>query len=589
MMNTCWIERMMNTCWIERMIQAKRVAVALSLMLGPFLLGCAGEGEEPVLAAVGDKRIHASELLSFEARLAASLRSKEAGIEGRRQHLQSLIDKQILIREAAVRGWDRDPDLRRKLERGWRKRLVQEFFAQEVDAKITLEEREIHDHYLKSGRNRAVRCGRIDVASREEAEEILRLLQAGADFGDLARQRSIHRLTAAQGGLYSGYVTRDQLPLPIIQLKVYPLEKGQISEAIPLPGGNYGIFQVVDEVAVPLEKARRLVEAELHREKARAMTIELGRELREDLEARPREESFEFLATRLESEGHRFSEGERGTVLYEFDGGTIKLGEFLDSARDNYQAFSGDLREQLRWFAESVLVPRALVMQAARNAGIDREPKIVAWRQAREEEGLLAVIRKKVTADIQVEESEARRFYEQNPQTFVPQELLTLDEILVATREEAVALRDRIERGEDLRVLAQQYTQRHVSMSDSGRFHLHWYQREAHEALFEAARGAAPGDLLGPIEVGVSAHEVLSSSGAAPTERYYSVFRVVESTLGAGPRSFAEVATRARAMVLRQKHDAAFFRFLGELRQEYESQIEIHEENLRALVEQQSS
>lgn len=580
---------MMNICWIERMIKPKRAVVALGLVLGIFLLGCAGEGEEPVLAEVGDKRIHASELLRFEARLAASLRSKEAGIEGRRQHLQSLIDKQILILEAAARGWDRDPDLRRKLERGWSKRLVQEFFAREVDAKITLEEQKIYDHYLQSGRNRAVRCGRIDVASREEAEEILRLLQGGADFGALARERSIHRLTAAQGGLYSGYVTRDQLPLPIIQLKVYPLEKGQISEAIPLPGGNYGVFQVVDEVAVPLEKVRRLVEAELHREKARVRTIELGRELRDDLDAHPREESFEFFATRLESEGHTFSEGERGTVLYEFDGGTIKVGEFLDSARDNYQAFSGNVREQLQWFAESVLVPRALVMQAARNAGIDRESKMVAWRQAREEEGLLAVIRKKVTADVQVEEAEARHFYDQNPQTFVPQELLTLDEILVATREEAVALRDRIEGGEDLRALAQQYTQRHIAMSDSGRFHLHWYQREAHEALFEAARGATPGDLLGPIEVGVAAPGAVSSSRAVPAGRYYSIFRVIESTLGAGPRSFAEVATRARAIVVQQKRDAAFFQFLGELRQQYESQIEIYEENLRVLVEQQSS
>ena len=559
----------------------------LVLALGAVLSGCGEDAHGPVLAEVGETRIHTAQLRRFEERLVESLRSKEAGIEGRRQHLQALIDKEILIQEAAARGWDRDRDLRRKLEREWTERLVNEFLAREVDAKIALEEQEIHDHYLKTGRNRAVKAAKIVVESREEAEEIVRLLQGGADFGELARQRSIHRPTAEQGGRYAGSATKDQMPLPVMQEKVFPLEKGQITEPIPLPGGTYGVFQVVVEVPVPLERVRSVVEAELHREKAGFRSMELGRELLEVLDLRPREDGIEFLAARLESEGHTFSEVERGTVLYEFDGGTVTVGEFVDAARENYREFSGDVQEQVRRFAESVLVPRALAMQAAHKAGIDREREMVAWRQAREEERLLAVIRKKVTGDVQVNDAEARRFYAQNPRYFIPKEALTLDEILVATREEAVALRDRIERGEDLRVLAQQHTLRRMAMPDSGRFHLHWYQREAHQALFEAAQEAAPGDLLGPIEVEVPARQVATLGGAASADRYYSVFRVVESILGGSPQPFAEVATRAWAIVLRQKRDAAFFQFLGELRRQYEPQVKIHEGNLRTLVQEE--
>jgi len=563
------------------------VTSVLVLALGIILSGCGEDAHGPVLAEVGDARIHAAQLRRFEERLAASLRSKEAGSKGRRQHLQALIDKEILIREAAAREWDRDPDLRRKLEREWTEQLVNEFFAREVDAKIALEEQEIHDHYLQTGRNRAVMGGKIEVESREEAAEIVRLLQGGADFGELARQRSTHRATAEQGGRFMGYAIKDQMPLPIMQEKVFPLEKGQLSEPIPLPGGTYGVFQVMDEIPVPLERVRSVVEAELHREKAGHRSMELGRELLQVLDLRPREDGIEFLAVRLERAGHTFSAVERGTVLYEFDGGTITVGEFVDSARENYRTFSGDVREQVRWFAESVLVPRALAVQAARDAGIDREQAMVAWRQARKEERLLAVIRKKVTGGVQVNEAEARHFYAQNPQRFVPQEALTLDEILVATRQEAVALRRRIERGENLRVLAQQHTRRRVAIPDSGRFHLHWYQREAHEALFEAAQGVGPGALLGPIAVEVSAREVVPLGGAASADRYYSVFRVVESTFGSGPKPFAAVATRARAMVLRRKRDAAFFRFLGELRRQYEPQIKIYEENLRTWVQEE--
>ena len=294
----------------------KRAVVLLALVLGTFLLGCAGGGEGPVLAEVGETHIHAAQLRHFEEHLAESLRSKEAGIKGRRQHLQALIDKEILMQEAAARGWDRDRDIRRKLEREWTERLVNEFFAREVNAKVVVEEQEIHDHYQKTGRHRTIIGGKIEVESRAEAEEIVRLLQGGADFGELARQYSTHRPTEERGGRFTGHAaTKDQMPEPIMREKVFPLEKGQISEPIPLSDGTYGVFKVVDEVPVPLERVRGLVQAELHREKARRRSIELGRELLKVLNLRPREDGFELLVARLEREGHAFSEAERGTSM----------------------------------------------------------------------------------------------------------------------------------------------------------------------------------------------------------------------------------------------------------------------------------
>ncbi len=563
-----------------------RAALALAAALGPTLAGCGGEAKGPVLAEVGETPIHASQLRRYEERLAESLRSRKAGVEGPRQHLQALIDKEILIQEAAARGWDRDPEMRRKLHREWTERLVNEFLAREVDAKVTLEDQEVRDHYLETGRDRAVKAAKIVVESREEAEEIVGLLEGGVDFGELARQRSIHRPTAEEGGRYAGYATGDQMPLAVMQEKVYPLAVGQITEPISLPGGTYGVFTVVEEIPVPLERVRSVVETELHRQKARLRSTELGRELREALDLQPREDGFDLLEARLESEERAFSEADRTTVLYEFDGGTITVGDLVDSARENYREFSGEAREQARWFAESVLVPRALIVQAALNAGIDREPKMAAWRRAREDERLLTVIRKEVTGEVQADGDEALRFYEQNHGLFVPHENLALDEILVATPEEAAAFRDRIEAGEDLRLLAAQHTLRRLAAPDSGRFHLHWYQRDVHTALFEAARGAAPGDLVGPVEVEMPASEAAAPGGAEG--RYYSVFRIVESTLGAGPRPFAEVEARARAMVLRRKRDAAFYRFLGELRKRYEPRVRIHEEHLSALVHRDS-
>ncbi len=567
------------------MTTVKLAAAPLALALGIFLSSCGTEEESPVLAEVGDSLIRAQQLLRYEERLAENLKSKEAGLEGRRQHLQALIDKEVLIREAAAQGWDQEPEMRRKLKRAWTKKLINVFLSREIDAKISLEEREIYDHYLKTERNRAIIGGKIEVKSKDEAEEIVRLLQNGTDFEELARQRSIHRPTAERGGRFTGSpATKDQMPEPIMQVKVFPLKKGEISEPVPLSNGTYGVFKVMDEEHVPLNKVRNLVRIELHRQKASALSVELGQQLKQSLNLRLREDNMDFLTERLEDGGHAFSEVERNTALYEFDGGAITVGDLIDSARDNYRNFSGDVRAQIYWFAESILIPQALIVQAARNAGIDREQELVAWRLAREEERLLVVIRKKVTSEVRADEVEARRYYDQNLQRFVPQENLTLDEILVTTREEAIELRERVERGEDLRILALEHTLRRRTIPDSGRFHLHQYQRETHQELFEAAEGAAPGDLLGPIAVNVSGHQVATHGDGALAGRFYSVFRIIESTLGDGPKPFAKVATRARAIVLRQKRDAAFFQFLGEVRNRYQPQVKIHEETLRALV-----
>ena len=56
-------------------------------------LGCAKDAEQlenPVLAEVGDRRITASQLIDFEQRLPAQLKTKKSGLDGYRDYLQTI-------------------------------------------------------------------------------------------------------------------------------------------------------------------------------------------------------------------------------------------------------------------------------------------------------------------------------------------------------------------------------------------------------------------------------------------------------------------------------------------------------------------
>jgi parvulin-like peptidyl-prolyl isomerase len=84
------------------------------------------------------------------------------------------------------------------------------------------------------------------VGTEDEARSLLERLDAGEDFGDLARELSLDEATKEEGG-ERDWVARDELDLSY-GAKVFPLEVGTPSQPIPGPGG-YFIFEVQEKQA----------------------------------------------------------------------------------------------------------------------------------------------------------------------------------------------------------------------------------------------------------------------------------------------------------------------------------------------------
>jgi parvulin-like peptidyl-prolyl isomerase len=100
-----------------------------------------------------------------------------------------------------------------------------------------------------------VRMRQILVGTEDEALEVLERLDAGEDFGDLARELSLDEATKGEGGERGWpdnaneeeegerqWLARDELALSYA-VRVFDLEVGVPSQPIPGPGG-YFIFEV---------------------------------------------------------------------------------------------------------------------------------------------------------------------------------------------------------------------------------------------------------------------------------------------------------------------------------------------------------
>jgi len=91
-----------------------------------------------------------------------------------------------------------------------------------------------------------VHARHILVESEQEAQELLSLLQGGADFAELAREHSLDPSNKESGGDL-GFFPRGTLIVPEIEDVAFSLEVGQISDVIQSPMG-YHIVQVLEHV-----------------------------------------------------------------------------------------------------------------------------------------------------------------------------------------------------------------------------------------------------------------------------------------------------------------------------------------------------
>ena len=224
-----------------------------------------GQSTDTILATVAGNPIPLSEFQAFSKFIPDGMKKGKTRLEKERQVLESLIDKRLMLLEASALSLEEDTALKGKLSYFSKIRLLELYTKQEIADKVTISDEEMEAHYRATHRDRALRFSGIMLKSLEEAQQILQQVGNGTNFMELAKDHSLHNESAEQGGDIGGYKLKDKVH-PTIATAIFSLAIGEVSEPILLNfqgQPHYAVFQVTDEMPVPMAATQRKIREEL--------------------------------------------------------------------------------------------------------------------------------------------------------------------------------------------------------------------------------------------------------------------------------------------------------------------------------------
>jgi peptidyl-prolyl cis-trans isomerase C len=216
----------------------------------PFAAQAQTPAADPVVAKVDGVDIHESDVALAEEELGASL-PQDATPEARRNYLVThLVDMILLSRAAEEQGLSGSDDFKRRFA-AMRTKLLAGLMLRQIASKSVNEEamHKVYDEAVKQmGDEQEVRARHILVETEDQAKAIQADLKKGADFAELAKQKSKDPAAADGGDL--GYFTKDQM-VPEFADAAFKLDKGQVSEPVKTAFG-WHIIKVEDKRKKPV-------------------------------------------------------------------------------------------------------------------------------------------------------------------------------------------------------------------------------------------------------------------------------------------------------------------------------------------------
>jgi len=234
--------------------------------------------EDPIVARVDGTPVRLSDVLATAQEvLPADMRQMPPQVllqvmppEIRRQLIERTVTEAALTAAARASGLDKNPEVRRRLQRVEDQELQQAFLSREVSGGVT--EAALRARYdQEAGRRQGdeeVRARHILVKTEAEAKAVLGELAKGADFATLARDRSTD--PGARDGGDLGFFKRADM-VPEFAEAAFALKPGEVSAAPVKSPFGWHVIKVEERRTAPVtsfEEARaqlrtQMIEAEV--------------------------------------------------------------------------------------------------------------------------------------------------------------------------------------------------------------------------------------------------------------------------------------------------------------------------------------
>lgn len=554
--------------------------VSLMILIFGLLctVGCSRREDQVVAEVVGEK----IGVRDVEEAYAKTLPKDRKSVM---RTLWVLIDRELLVWEAEDRGLGETQHIQESLRKAEADKVM-EVHRQHIAEDVVVSEEEMRRYLEEKGLNAKaeVRASHIMVKTRGEAEEILKELENGADFAELARERSIDEASAAKGGDL-GYWERGQV-VGATARKIFSMKVGETSEPFRSAQGTH-IIRVMDERPVGFEAQKPRIERSLRArkivEKEKAYAEALKRKYRLQMDEKAlslllHTEDAVAFATKTDHIPRLEREAD-STPLLTFDGGAITLGQYLDWVTRLKSRRRPAPRDSARvvQFAEQIALNTVLRPRAFREAGLYESEEVRSYLSNRKRELMVKELRRieveeKIITDAAVEE-----YYRAHREDYFESEAIRVEAMWTETMEAARNAFRKIQAGADMAQVAGVLGAPSDELRNYDIFRFRVSDR--HDAFAQEVQNTEVGQLGGPVRASVARWGQLILR--------YSIFRVLDKTPGyrralEEKRVQADIRRRLWGMK-KAEIEQRFQALLLELRKRYADEIHVYEKKLKLV------
>jgi len=564
--------------------------VNLLLCLGIFslalIVGCAKK-EGKIVAQVGDRNITVEDLereYQQQSRLIIKGRSE---LDRRRDALDKLITDLVVILEAYKEGLDNAVENDTAFQNQKDQILLSELYKKEVLNKSKVSDSELKRHYERL--KEEIRAWHILLETKAQADSIYQQLKEGADFGELAKEKSIDPSAPSNAGDL-GFFPWGKM-IPEFQEVAFKLKEGEISRPVKTQYG-WHIIKLVERREVdqpPFEQAKDPIRAQLERSKRERRVKQYFGELQKKVNFKLNEETLDLLMSKktevppdtlgLRRVGDKldidkFTDEEKNMSLFSYKGGQVTVEVFVEQFTKMPPMYQPRLneREKMAEIAfQSIVID--ILRESARGQGLENTKDFKeGWQKSVEQEMVKRMRSEVILKGVGITEEEVKSYYDRHPDRYEKPAEVQIKEILVKTEEEASDILKQLKKGANFEKMAGEKTIRTYVKNQGG--DLGSFSRSRYPELFDVAFQMKRGKLEGPIKI------MDRQFGES-----YAVIKLIEKKQ-AKKTPMDEIKDQVTLQARREKDSKIFNQWVD--KQKARLTIEINEEVLKSTVEEKA-
>jgi peptidyl-prolyl cis-trans isomerase C len=465
------------------------IFISISLLF--LVLNCSKKSNSERAATVNGEPVSVAELeysLNFFPQYAPSKKGQDAVLA----HLDLLIEKKLFAQKGKSLGFDKSEMVTKVTNWVQREEMLKELYAREIRDKVVITEKEIQQRFILGLESVHVR--HLFFTTEEQAIVAKNQLNAGASFHKIALQTFKDSILQKNGGDL-GFLTFDQMDLRFAEA-AFALNNGEVSAPVQTQWG-FHIIRVEDRRKMvfadkaTLESKRTSVERDLRLEQEKLRGQEFVGNFMRQFDVKMINSTFNTLGAELfkvvlsatenvpqyqpilgGKELELMSNGLQSYFdlpLISFTGGEWTIKDFIDIVRvlpitkrprmENPVNFRHDI---------GLLVRDEFLNLEAQKRGYDKldhvEKEVKKWR----DDFTFSEYWRTVKDTIEVSDKNVESFFQKHQGRYVMPERVRVQEILVATRDEAQNIIDKINAGKVFTDLARKHSLRSWAAEKGG-------------------------------------------------------------------------------------------------------------------------